>query len=208
VPPLGVHGLGGILNPRRIALVGVSQDPRSVSGKLPGNPVVGGSAGVVYPVSPGVEATLGVGCCPDVAHLPRPADLAILCTPAAEVPGQVAACGEAGIGGVVIVTAGFRETGAEGRPLEAEIRAAQARLPGMRIIGPSCLGIIVPRLNLNASSAGAMPRPGSIAFLSQSGALCTSVPDRALGRRETAPRPARSPCRRRRPWRRRSCRPP
>src|SRR5512136_2181675 len=103
--PLSVHRLGPIFNPRRIALVGVTQNPNSVGGKVLGNLVGGGFGGVVYPVNATAEAVLGIQCYPDVSKLPRPADLAILCTPAAQVPEQVAACGEAGIRGLIIISA-------------------------------------------------------------------------------------------------------
>ncbi|HXY20618.1 MAG TPA: GNAT family N-acetyltransferase [Gemmatimonadales bacterium] len=177
---MDVHNLGRIFNPTRIALVGVTQNPNSVGGKVLGNLVGGGFRGVVYPVSAGQEAVLGVPCYPDVAALPKTPDLAIVCSPAAEVPAQVDACGEAGIRGLIVVSAGFKETGAAGKRLEDEIRAAQARYDGMRIVGPNCLGIIVPHLGLNASFAPASPRAGDIAFISQSGALCASVLDWAL----------------------------
>jgi len=180
---MDVHNLGRIFDPNRIALLGVTQNPNSVGGKVLGNLVGGGFRGVVYPVNPAVEAVLGVPCYPSVAALPKTPDLAIVCSPAAEVPAQVAACGEAGIRGLIVVSAGFKETGEAGLALEREIRAAQARFAGMRIVGPNCLGIIVPRLGLNASFAPAMPRDGDIAFISQSGALCASVLDWALENR-------------------------
>jgi len=177
---MDVHNLGRIFKPNRIALVGVTQNPNSVGGKVLGNLVGGGFAGVVYPVNPSQEAVLGVPCYRDLASLPRTPDLAIICSPAAQVPGEVAACGDAGIRGVIIMSAGFKETGDAGRELERRIRDAQARFEGMRIIGPNCLGVIVPRLGLNASFAPALPRTGDIAFISQSGALCASVLDWAL----------------------------
>lgn len=177
---MDVHNLGHIFNPTRIAIVGVTQNPNSVGGKVLANLVGGGFRGVVYPVNAEAEAVLGVPCYPDVAHLPKTPDLAIVCSPAEEVPRHVAACGEAGIRGLIIMSAGFKETGEAGRKLEQDIRAAQARFAGMRIIGPNCLGIVVPRLNLNASFAPASPRDGDIAFISQSGALCASVLDWAL----------------------------
>ena len=177
---MDVHNLGHIFNPARIAVVGVTQNPNSVGGKVLANLVGGGFRGVVYPVNADAEAVLGVPCYPDVALLPKTPDLAIICSPAEEVPRRVAACGEAGIRGLIIMSAGFKETGEAGRRLEQEIRDEQARFDGMRIIGPNCLGIVVPRLNLNASFAPASPRDGDIAFISQSGALCASVLDWAL----------------------------
>jgi acetyltransferase len=177
---MDVHHLDHIFDPRRIALVGVTQNPNSVGGKVLGNLVGGGFTGVVYPVNPSQEAVLGIQCHPDVAHLPRTPELAIICTPAEQVPAEVAACGEAGIRGLIIMSAGFKETGEAGRRLERQIREERARFDGMRILGPNCLGIIVPRLNLNASFAPATPRSGGIAFISQSGALCASVLDWAV----------------------------
>ena len=179
-PDVAVHNLDGVFNPGRIALVDVSPNPNSVGGKVLSNLVGGGFTGVVYPVNPAHEAVLGVPCYPDLAHLPRVPDLAIICSAAAQVPRQVAACGEAGIRALIIVSAGFRETGETGRALEREIAAQRARFEGMRILGPNCLGVIVPRLNLNASFAPALPKHGDIAFISQSGALCASVLDWAL----------------------------
>ena len=180
---MDVHNLGRIFAPTRIALVGVTQNPNSVGGKVLANLVGGGFRGVVYPVNGDAEAVLGVPCYPDVAGLPHTPDLAIVCSPAEEVPRRVAECGEAGIRGLIIMSAGFRETGEAGRRLEGEIEAARARFAGMRIIGPNCLGVVVPRLGLNASFAPAAPRDGDIAFVSQSGALCASVLDWALEQR-------------------------
>ncbi len=96
------------------------------------------------------------------------------------MPRVVRECGDAGILGLIILSAGFKETGEAGRALEAEIRAEQARFPGMRILGPNCLGVIIPGSNLNISFAAGMPKAGHIAFISQSGALCTSVLDWAI----------------------------
>ena len=177
---MDVHNLGCLFHPQRIALVGVTQNPNSVGGRVLANLVGGGFGGVVYPVNPGLEAVLGVPCVADVARLPRTPDLAIVCSPAERVPAEVAACGEAGIRGIIVVSAGFKETGEAGRRLEQRIREEQARFPGMRILGPNCLGVIVPRLGLNASFAPALPRTGDIAFISQSGALCASVLDWAI----------------------------
>jgi acetyltransferase len=121
-----------------------------------------------------------VGCFSSVAELPEPADLAIICTPAASVPDIVRQCGTAGILGIVILSAGFREMGAVGQALESEIRSASQGFPDMRIIGPNCLGVMAPHLGLNASFASDIAPRGSVAFLSQSGALCTSILDWAL----------------------------
>jgi acetyltransferase len=169
--------LDRIFKPQRIALVGVSPNPKSVSAKILSNIIGGGFRGVVYPVSASTEAVMGIPCFRDVASLPKTADLGILCAPAAQVPGLVRECGEAGIRGLIVVSAGFRETGPAGLALEEALLAEARRFEGMRVLGPNCLGLISPGRVLNASFAGAMPRPGHVAFVSQSGALCTSVLD-------------------------------
>jgi len=169
-----------IFKPQRIALIGMSPNPKSVGGRVLANLVGGGFRGVVYPVSRTSEAVMGVPCHSDVKNLPRTPDLAVICAPAPQVPGLVRECGEAGIRGLIILSAGFRETGAEGLALEGQVMAEVRRFEGLRAIGPNCLGIISPALPLNASFAAATPRPGHIAFVSQSGALCTSVLDWAI----------------------------
>src|SRR5512136_1865620 len=172
---MAIHRLENIFNPQRIALVGVTANPKSVGGKVLGNLVAGGCRGGVYPVNPDFEAVMGISCLPSLRELPRPVDVGVICAPAPKVPALVRECGEAGIPGVVIVSSGFRETGAEGRALEDEVLAAAGRFGGMRVLGPNCLGVIVPRRLLNMSFAGAMPKDGHIAFISQSGALCAAV---------------------------------
>jgi len=174
---MNIQTLDKIFKPHRIALVGVSPNPRSVSGRILANLIGGGFRGVVYPVSPTVEAVMGIPCFPNVAALPKTADLGIVCAPAAQVPPLVRECGEAGIRGLIVVSAGFRETGPDGLALEQAILSEARRFDGLRVLGPNCLGVISPGLPLNASFAGAMPRPGHVAFVSQSGALCTSVLD-------------------------------
>ena len=177
---MDVHNLDRIFKPKRIALIGVTINPKSVGGKVLSNLVGGGFRGVVYPVNPDTEAVLGIQCYPDVRRLPRTPDLAVICTAAQQVPGIIRECGEAGILGIIIMSAGFKEIGAEGRALEEQIKAEREKFKGMRIIGPNCLGIIVPGSNLNVSFASGTPQKGHIAFVSQSGALCTSVLDWAL----------------------------
>lgn len=174
------HTLDPIFRPKRIAIIGISINPSSVSGKVFGNLIGGGFKGVVYPVNETSEAVMGVPCYASLDHLPRTPDLAVICTAAEKVPAWVRSCGEAGINGIIIMSAGFRESGEAGRLLEEEIKEIRLAFPGMRILGPNCLGIIVPELNLNLSFAPQLPPKGGIAFISQSGALCTSVLDWAL----------------------------
>ncbi|MCX6244977.1 MAG: bifunctional acetate--CoA ligase family protein/GNAT family N-acetyltransferase [Bacteroidetes bacterium] len=177
---MNIHNLDPIFNPKRIALIGVTTNPNSVSGKVLINLVSSGFRGVVYPVNPDHEAVMGIPCYPDIKSLPKVPDLGIICSPAEKVPGYLEECGEKGILGVIIISAGFKETGEKGHKLEESISTIRKKYDGMRIIGPNCLGIIVPSLQLNASFAAAMPKSGNIAFISQSGALCTSVLDWAM----------------------------
>jgi acetyltransferase len=177
---MSIRNLDKIFNPQRIALIGVTTNPNSVSGKTLINLIGGGFKGVIYPVNPGQEAVLGIPCFPDVKSLPRVPELGIICSPAEQVPQMVRECGEAGIKGVIIQSAGFREIGEEGTRLEKQILAEKNKFEEMRIIGPNCLGVIVPSRKLNASFAAAMPKAGNVAFISQSGALCTAVLDWAM----------------------------
>jgi len=177
---MNVHKLNNIFNPKRIALIGVTTNPNSVSGKVLINLVSGGFRGVVYPVNPDHEAVMGIPCYPDVKSLPKPPDMGIICSPAEKVLQAIRDCGEAGIRGIIIISAGFKEIGEAGLKMEQDIKKEVRKFEGMRVLGPNCLGVIVPSLKLNASFAAEMPKQGNIAFISQSGALCTSVLDWAI----------------------------
>jgi len=104
----------------------------------------------------------------------------LVCTPAPTVPDIIRQCGEAGIIGLVVISAGFQKSGEDGRQLQAQVREAGSEFEAMRIVGPNCLGVMAPHARLNASFAADMPEAGRIAFVSQSGALCISVLDWAL----------------------------
>ncbi|MDD3130478.1 MAG: bifunctional acetate--CoA ligase family protein/GNAT family N-acetyltransferase [Bacteroidales bacterium] len=173
---MGIRKLNSIFKPQRIALIGVPADPNTVGGLTLRNLVGGGFRGVVYPVNPKHEAVLGIPCYPNVKSLPKTPDLAVITTNARVVPQIVEECGEAGIKGVIIMSAGFKEVGAEGRELENKVKQIVKKYE-MRVIGPNCLGIIIPGQKLNISFANSMPLAGNVAFISQSGALCTSVLD-------------------------------
>lgn len=174
---MSIKKLDSIFRPKRIALIGVSNNPNSVGGLTLRNLVGGGFRGVVYPINPKHEAVMGIPCYPDVKSLPKRPDLAVIMTPAKQVPDIINECGEFGISGIIIMSAGFKESGEKGRILEEKVKEQVERFPGMRVIGPNCLGVIVPGLHLNASFADGMPQKGHVAFISQSGALCTSVLD-------------------------------
>ncbi|MBN2417479.1 GNAT family N-acetyltransferase [bacterium] len=175
-----VQNLSAIFNPRRVALLGITNNPKSVGGIVLSNLVSCGFRGVVYPVTPLHESVMGIQCYPSLEDLPNRPDLAIVTAPAQQVPDIVESCGRYGIPGVIIMSAGFKEAGEEGKQRELEIKTIAAGFPGMRVLGPNCLGVIAPGIGFNASFAASMPDAGHIAFISQSGALCTSVLDWAM----------------------------
>ena len=177
---MSIRNLDKIFDPQRVAVIGASNTPDSVGYTMLRNLIGTGFRGVVYPVNPKHEAVQGIQAYKDIASLPHAPDLAVICTRSKTVPGLVRQCGEAGTRGVVIISAGFREIGEEGRELERQILEEKNKFDGMRIMGPNCLGIIVPGINLNASFAAGTPAKGHIGFISQSGALCTSVLDWAI----------------------------
>lgn len=177
---MAIRNLDKIFKPDRVAVIGASRNEGTVGYTLFRNLILSEFAGTVYPINPKYESVQGVEAHASMAEVPHEVDLAVIATPAATVPGVVRECGEAGVRGVIIVSAGFREVGQRGLQLEAELRREADRFDGMRIIGPNCLGIISPGVHLNASFAAGMPKAGQVAFVSQSGALCTSVLDWAL----------------------------
>ncbi len=135
-----------------------------------------GFKGIVYPVNPFTQSIQGIMAYPSIKKIPWQVDLAVIATPAHIVPQIVEECGESGVVGIIILSSGFRETGPAGRKLEEEILRIKDKY-GMRIIGPNCLGVMRPSIKLNATFAKKMAKPGRIAFISQSGALCASVLD-------------------------------
>ena len=164
-----------MLNPRTVALIGATEAQHSVGRTIMENLLSFDRK--VYPINPKRATVLGVKAFANIADAPEPVDLAIIATPAASVPNIVSECAAAGVKGAVIVSAGFKETGAEGARLEQEIVARQGT---MRIIGPNCIGVMMPNLGLNATFADTMAPKGNVAFISQSGALCTAVLDWSL----------------------------
>jgi acetyltransferase len=135
--------------------------------------------GEVYPVNRGREWVMGRKAYPSVSSIPDTPELAVIVTPARTVPGVIEECAFKGIPAALIISAGFRETGLAGEKLEQEVRV-HAQRSGMRVIGPNCLGVMSPAGHVNATFAGSMALPGRVAFLSQSGALCTAVLDWSL----------------------------
>jgi acetyltransferase len=171
--------LDPILSPKTIAVIGATERKRSVGRTVMTNLIEGGFPGKIFPVNPIQETILGRPAYPNVAALPEVPDLAVIITPPKTVPGILKECAAAGIRGVIIISAGFKEIGVEGAALEQQV-LAEARRGNIRIVGPNCLGVMVPGLKFNATFAADMARPGSVAFLSQSGALCTAILDWSL----------------------------
>ena len=132
--------------------------------------------GVVYPVNPKYESIQGVESYKNVKELPKTPDLAVIVTPSKIVLDVVEQCGKKGIKGILIISAGFKEIGEEGKKLEKKLENIRQKF-GLRIVGPNCVGIIMPYLGMNSTFAGAMPEKGNIALFSQSGAICGSILD-------------------------------
>ncbi len=172
-----------ILNPTSIAVVGATNRPGSVGLAVFANLLRAGFGGVVFPVNPKARSIQGVKAYPSLLDIPDPVDLAVLVVPPKAAIETMEQAGQKGVKGAIVITAGFKEIGGEGLALEKQLRAA-ARQAGIPLIGPNCLGVINtdPAISMNASFAAKMPRPGNIAFISQSGALCTAVLDVAAGR--------------------------
>lgn len=175
-----IRNLDAISSPKSIAVIGASDTPGKVGFTVLSNLAIGGFEGKLYPVNPLRESVQGKKCFAGLKDLPATVDLAVICTPAPSVPGLVEECGRHGVRAIIVLTAGFREMGSQGRALEEQIGAVQKSFRGMRIVGPNCLGVISPWSRMNASFSTGMPKPGSVAFLSQSGALCTAVLDWAI----------------------------
>jgi len=173
------HPLDVIFRPNSVAIVGATDRAGSVGRTVVENITGSGFAGTVYAVNPHRREVLGAPAYPSLSALPAAADLAVVVTPAATVPGVIRECAAAGVGGAIVISAGFKEIGAEGEKLERET-LAEARRGGIRLIGPNCLGVMHSLAKLNATFAQSMALPGSVAFLSQSGALCTAILDWSL----------------------------
>ena len=168
--------LEAIFAPQSVAIVGASPDPRKLGHRVLRNVADNGYSGRIIPIHPTAPNILGFPAYASVADVPDSIDLAVVVVPSQAVLPVVEACGKKGVRGLVVITAGFKEVGGAGKDLERKLIALVRRY-GMRMIGPNCLGIIDTTTRLNASFAALMPNPGQIAFMSQSGALCTAILD-------------------------------
>jgi acetyltransferase len=172
-----------IFAPRSVAVIGASTTPGKVGHDIFANILKGGYQGVLYPVNPTAKSILSVRAYPGVSDVPDEVDLAMIILPPQRAIQAVEDSITKSVQGIVIVSAGFREVGPEGRAIEDRI-VAMCREAGVRVVGPNCLGVINPHpsVSLNASFSARMPASGNISFISQSGALCTAVLDFAADR--------------------------
>ncbi|MBI3140613.1 MAG: bifunctional acetate--CoA ligase family protein/GNAT family N-acetyltransferase [Rhodocyclales bacterium] len=178
LPPLqqDQHYLTPLFEPRSVAVIGASERPGSVGAVLVRNLLDAGYRGRLFAVNPGHESIAGLPSYASVEDVPQRLDLAVIATKAPTVPGIIDACGRAGVKAAVVISAGFSEIGPKGAALERAV-LENARRHHIRLIGPNCLGLMRPDIGLNATFAHGSAIPGSIGFVSQSGALCTAILD-------------------------------
>ncbi|MGD9985149.1 MAG: acetate--CoA ligase family protein, partial [Porticoccaceae bacterium] len=172
---MSTRNLDAFFRPNAIALIGASNEPGSVGERVLSNLIGAGFAGAILPVNPRRAVVHGIICYPDVAALPMVPDLAVIATPPATVPALLTALGARGTRAAVVLTAGFSADPAAGHSRPALLAAAQPH--GMRLVGPNCLGILASGTGINASFAHLDALPGKLAFVTQSGAIVTSILD-------------------------------
>ncbi len=172
--------LESLFNPSSIAVIGASNDPKKVGSAVLNNLIRYRYEGHLIPVNPAGGEILGLKAYPKVADIGKPVDLAIIAIPAAFVPGSVRECADAGIGSVIILSAGFKEAGKDGTLLEEELKKI-SKERHIHLLGPNCLGLINTTNAMNATFAADMLPKGKIAFFSQSGAMGIAIMDWAIG---------------------------
>jgi acetyl coenzyme A synthetase (ADP forming)-like protein len=170
--------LESFFDPKSVAIVGASRQKGKVGYEILANMVEGGYPGTIFPINPKAEEIDGIQCFPDLTSIGQVPDLVIIIVPARSVPAVMEECARIRVKSVIIITAGFKEVGKEGRELEEQV-VRIARRGGIRFIGPNCLGVIAPSHKLNASFGGDLPVPGGIGYISQSGALLAAILDMA-----------------------------
>ncbi len=158
-------------NPQGVAIIGASRNPAKLSHGVVKNLKTHGYRGPIYPVNPRGDEILGLKVYPSILDVPDPVELAVIMIPAGLVPAALEQCGQRGLKAVIVVTGGFRETGAEGAARERELKAIAERYK-MRLMGPNCVGVMDAHLPLDTTFITMMPEPGAIAFVSHSGAIC------------------------------------
>lgn len=174
------HTLDALFRPRSVAVIGTSRRPGTIGHQILQNILRHGYTGVVYPVNPKAEAVHSIRAYPSVGAIPGPVELAVIVVPKEHVLGVVDECGQKGVKGVVVISAGFREVGPSGAEREAAL-LDRIQAHGMRLVGPNCMGLLNTEagVSLNATFAPNMPPPGPSSFMSQSGALGVTILDYA-----------------------------
>ena len=174
--------LVALFEPKAVAVIGASRRSESVGYAILKNLKKDGFTGKIFPVNPKADEICGINCYKTVNDIPEPFDLAVIIIPSRFVPETLEICGKKGVRSAIVISAGFREVGGEGINLEKQVSEI-AKKYNMPVLGPNCLGNLNtdPKISLNASFSRTMPRPGNIAFISQSGALCTAILDYAKG---------------------------
>jgi len=173
---MNTHYLSSLFTPKSVVLFGASDKQDSVGGVVFRNLLTSGFKGRIFAINPKRDEVQGQKAYSTLEEIDEAVDLAVVATPAKSIPGIVEECGEHGVKMMLILSAGFRETGAEGRRLEDQITQL-VRRHGIRLMGPNCLGIIRPDRGLNITFGNNNAQPGSLAFVSQSGAICTAILD-------------------------------
>src|SRR4051812_37292663 len=168
--------LDAIFTPHNVAVVGATDRVGSIGRAVMWSLVSSPFGGTVYPVSDKRSSVLGIKAYSRISEIPEPVDLAVIVTPAVKVPEIITDCVNIGVRGAIVISAGFKEHGEAGKELERQI-LERMRGSGMRLVGPNCLGVMNPISGLNATFAPNIARPGNVAFISQSGALCTAILD-------------------------------
>ena len=168
--------LKALFSPQSVAVVGASANPEKLGYMVLDNLIKYGYQGQIYPINPKAKEILDRPCYARVTDIPGPVDLVVIVVPNKYVAGVMQDCGDKGVGAAIIITAGFREAGAQGRQMERQVIEI-AQQHKIRVVGPNCLGVIDTNSALNASFAAGMPDRGKISFMSQSGALCTGILD-------------------------------
>jgi len=168
--------LESFFNPKSVAVIGASRHKGKVGYEIISNLLKAGYEGPIFPINPNADEIEGLKCFKDLQAIGQTPELAIVIIPARFVPDTMSQCAKLGVKSVIIITAGFKEVGKEGRQLEQRV-VNIAKQAGIRIIGPNCLGLIAPAKKLNASFGADLPKAGAMGYLSQSGALLTAVLD-------------------------------
>mgnify|MGYP001819794526 CR=1 FL=1 len=173
---MNTHYLTSLFTPNKIALFGASDRENSVGGVVFKNLLTAGFEGQIFAINPKHDTVQGEKAYASLAEIGEPVDLAVVATPASTIPAIVEACGEHGIKMMLILSAGFREIGEEGKKLEKRVTDLVER-HGIRLMGPNCLGLMRPSKKLNITFGHNVAKPGNLALVSQSGAICTAILD-------------------------------